>query len=185
MGMRLEYGGSRAHDFSPLASQVPGSRDQIKAAMRSRKICCLGKGPKASSLFCSIDIYHCPMLTLSVPHPTWWGGEHWSCHQIVLKECAERLHGPLIKGRQKAGKRCRMRQVRSPKKRHERLSKRKEALIKGRKGSFPAHGVANEHHDKIDHLVVPHPSARKPHPLLDSFLQTQLAEHMSQNGYFP
>ena len=77
-----------------------------------------------------------------------------------------------------------MRQVRSPKKRHERLSKRKEALIKGRKGSFPAHGVANEHDDKINHFVVPHPSARKPHALLDGFLQTQLAAYMRQQSYF-
>src|SRR5438876_12188645 len=31
--MRLEYRRSRARDFSTLASQVRGSRDQIKAAM--------------------------------------------------------------------------------------------------------------------------------------------------------
>jgi len=85
----------------------------------------------------------------------------------------------VIKGRQKAGKRGRMRQVRSSKQRHERLGKREEALIKSFEGSFPAHGVAKEHHDKINHLVVPHPRARKPHPLLNGFLQTQLAEHMS------
>src|SRR6266704_722965 len=179
MGMRLEHGGSRAHDFSPLASQVPGSSDQIKATMRSRKVCCLGKCSLSGSLFCSIDIYHDPMLALPIPYPTWRGGEHRSCNQVFLKERAERFNGPLIKGGQKAGKRCRMRQVRSPKKRHERFGKREESLIKGREGLFPTHGVAKEHHDKINHLVVSHTSACKPYPLLDGFLETQLAEHMS------
>ena len=91
----------------------------------------------------------------------------------------------MIKGRQKAGQRGGMRQVRSPKQRHERLGKRKKSLMKGLQSSFPAHGVAEEHHDKINHLIVPHTSARKPHALLDGTLQTQLAEHMSQNGHFP
>ncbi len=168
-----------------LRPRYPGAEDQIKAAMRSRKICCLGKGSLSGSLFCSIDVYHCPMLALPVPHPTWRGGERRSCYQIFLKERAEGLHGPVIKGCKKAGKRCGMRQVRSPKKRHERFGKREEALIKSFEGSFPAHGVAKEHHDKINHLVVPHTSARKPHSLLDGFLQTQLAEHMSQNGHLP
>jgi hypothetical protein len=78
-----------------------------------------------------------------------------------------------------------MRQLRSPKQRHERLGKGKKSLIKSREGSFPTHGVAKEHHDKINHLVVPHTSACKPHALLDGFLQTQLAEHMSQHGHLP
>jgi hypothetical protein len=91
----------------------------------------------------------------------------------------------VIKGRQKAGQRGGMRQVRSPKQRHERLGKWEEALIKSREGGFPAHGVTKQHHHKINHLVVSHTSARKPHPLLDGFLQTQLAEHMSQHGHLP
>src|SRR6266566_5050339 len=155
----------------------PTRGEQI--GMRSRKVCCLGKCSLSRSLFCSIDIYHDPMLALPVPYPTWRGGEHRSCHQVFLKERAERFNGPLIKGCQKAGKRCRMRQVRSPKKRHERFGKREESLIKGREGLFPTHGVAKEHHDKINHLVVSHTSACKPYPLLDGFLETQLAEHMS------
>ncbi len=57
--------------------------------------------------------------------------------------------------------------------------------MKGLQGSFSAHGVAQQHHDKINHLVVPHPSARKAHSLLDGFLEAKLAEHMSQNGHFP
>src|SRR5579859_4791999 len=182
--MRLQDCRSRAHDFSPFASQVSGSSDQLKAAMRSRKACGLGKCSLSGSLFCAIDIDHGPLLALPVPYPTWRGGEHRTCHQVVLKERAERLHGPVIKGCQKTGKRGGMRQVRSPKKRHEQFGKREEALVKSRESSFPAHGVAKEHHDKINHLVVPHTSACKPHPLLDGFLQTQLAEHMSQHGYF-
>ena len=89
----------------------------------------------------------------------------------------------MIKGGKKAGKRCRMRQVRSPKKRHERLGKRKEPLIKSLEALFPTHAIAKEHHHKVNDLVVPHASACKPHALLDGFLETQLAEHMSQHGH--
>src|SRR5437016_2215588 len=70
--MRLQDRRSRAYDFSPFASQVAGSRDQLKAAMGRRKVCGLGKCPKASCLFCSIDIYHGPMASQAIPHPTWW-----------------------------------------------------------------------------------------------------------------
>jgi len=67
---------------------------------------------------------------------------------------------------------------------HERLGERKESFIKGRDGSFSAHGVAHEHHDKINDLVVSHTSASKLHSLLNSFLQATVAQHMSQNRHF-
>jgi hypothetical protein len=124
------------------------------------------------------------MLALPVPHPTRWGGKRRSCHEIFLKERAQRLHRGLIKSREIAGKGRGMRQVRSPKQCHERLGKRKEPLRKRLQGSFSAHGVAYEHHDKINHLVVPHPRASKPHALLDGFLQAKLVEHMRQNRHF-
>src|SRR5260370_3729940 len=101
-----------------------------------------------------------------------------------MKEVAQRLDPYLIKGREIAGKGSRMRQVCSPKQCHERLGKRKQSLIKGLERSFPAHGVATEHDDKINHFVVPHPSTCKAHALLDGFLAAQLAEHMRHNGHF-
>ncbi len=63
-------------------------------------------------------------------------------------------------------------------------SLRMESVIKGLKRSFPAHGVAHEHHGKIKHLVVTHPSASKLHPLLDGFQEAKLAQDMSENGHF-
>ena len=124
------------------------------------------------------------MASQAIPHPTRWGSERRACYQIFLKERAQCLHRPLIKGRQKAGKRGRMRQVCSPKQRHERLGKGKESLIKGLQGSFPAHGIAHEHHHKINHLVVPHTSTSKPHSLLNGFQEAQLREHMSHDSHF-
>jgi len=182
--MRLQDRRSRAGDFSPFASQVAGSCDQLKAAMGQRQVCALGKCPKAHCLFCAIDIHHGPLATLPIPHPTSWGSERRSRHQIFLKEYAQCLHRCLLKGREIAGKRRRMRQVCSAKQRHERLGKRKESVIKGLQRAFPAHGVAKEHHHKINHFVVPHTGPRKPHALLDGFLQAQLAEYMRQHGHF-
>lgn len=77
-----------------------------------------------------------------------------------------------------------MRDVRSPKKCPERASKRREPLSKCIEGSFPTHGIAAEHHDKINHLVVPHPSARKAHALLDGFLEAEPVEHMRHDSHF-
>ncbi len=123
-------------------------------------------------------------LALPVPEPTGWAGKWRSRHQIFLKERAQRLHRGLIKGGEKARKRSSMRQVRSAKEGHEGLGEGKESFRKGLDGSFSAHGVAHEHHDKINDLVVSHSSASKLHSLLDGFLQATVAEHMSQNRYF-
>jgi hypothetical protein len=177
--MRLQNGGSRSRYFSALASKIAGSTHLVKSAMRRRKVWRLRKRSLSGCLFCSIDIHHCPMRSQAVPHPTWWGSERRSCHKIFLRRaCAAPPH-LLDQARKKAGKRRGMRQVHSPKKCHERLGKRKESLRKGLQGSFSAYGVAHEHHDKINHLVVTHTSASKPHSLLDGFLEAKLAEHMS------
>src|SRR5438128_1270338 len=121
---------------------------------------------------------------LPLKDPAWWGTERRSCHEIFLKERPQRLHRGLIKGRKKAGERRGMRQVRSPEERHERSSKRREPLRKRLEGSFPAHCIAHEHHDKINHLVVPHTSTSKAHPLLNGFQEAQLGEHMSHDSHF-
>src|ERR1022692_126525 len=129
--MSLQNRCSRACDFSALASQVAGCTDQVKAAMRCRKVGSLRKCSLSGCLLCAIDIHHGPLLALSIPHSSRRGSEYRSCHQIFLKECAQRLHGRLIQGCKKAGKGCRMRQLRSPEKCHERVGKRKKSLIKG------------------------------------------------------
>src|SRR5216684_5472678 len=87
--MRLQDRRSRACDFSPFASQVCGSRDQLKAAVGRGKVCGLGKCPLSNCLFCSIDIHYGPMASQAIPHPTRWGSERRACYQIFLKERAQ------------------------------------------------------------------------------------------------
>jgi len=87
--MRLQNRRSRTCDFSPFASQVCGSRDPLKAAMGRRKVCGLGKCPLSDCLFCAIDIHYGPMGSQAVPHPSRWGSEDRSRHQIFLKERAQ------------------------------------------------------------------------------------------------
>jgi hypothetical protein len=76
-----------------------------------------------------------------------------------------------------------MRQVGSPTQCHERLGKGKESVRQGLPGSFPTHGVADEHDHKINHFVVPHTSACGWYALLDGFLEAQLAEYLRHNGH--
>ena len=104
VGMSLQDRRSRACDFSPLASQVSGCRDQVKAAMRSRKVCGLGKCPLSGRLLCSIDIHHGPMVALPVPHSPRRGGERRSCHQVFLRIACGAPPRELDQGRQESGK---------------------------------------------------------------------------------
>ena len=128
MGMGLSYGRPRSHDFSTLASLIPGSTDLIKAAMRGWQLRRLRKRTLPGYLSGSIDIHHSPVASLSVPHAPRWRTKRRSCHQIFLKERSQRLHRGLIKGCKKAREGRRVRQVCSAKKRHERPCKRSNSL---------------------------------------------------------
>ena len=76
-----------------------------------------------------------------------------------------------------------MRQVRSPKQRHERFGKREESLIKGREGLFPTHGVAKEHHQSGSRSGIAASPAPSERPVKVS-LQAAQAHHElpSSNG---
>src|SRR5438034_5639028 len=69
------------------------------------------------------------------------------------------------------------------KERHEDLGKRQKTFIKGFQRGFTAHGIANEHRDKVNHVVEAKSGASKPHSLLDGFEHPKRGEHMSQNGH--
>jgi hypothetical protein len=50
---------------------------------------------------------------------------------------------------------------------HERTCKRLEPLVEGLQGVFPAHGVAEEYGEKIEHIIAPEAPPCKTHVLSD------------------
>ncbi len=93
------------------------------------------------------------MLTETIPQAS-WGVERLACHEIFLKERPQRLHGCLIKDSKKARERRARGQAMATKERHEDFGKGQESLIKGFEGGFTTKRLANEHHGKIDEIVV-------------------------------
>ena len=181
--MRLEQDRAGAHDFSPFTPQVARSANLVEATMGGGQRLHLRERTLTGGLSRPIHIHDHPLLTRPVEQAT--GRSKWfPSEQIFLKERAECLHTCLVKGCKKAGKRRAMGQVMTPKEGHKRVGKRDEPFIKGQQGGFARNCIADEHHDKIDEVIVTKARAGKPDSLLDGFEQTQMSENLSEGGHF-
>ena len=101
-----------------------------------------------------------------------------------MKERPQRLHRRLIKGRQKPRERRAVWQAISPKERHQCACKRQESLVIRLEGGFAAHGIADKHDDKIDHIIVTEPRSGKAYALLDRFQDANMGEQLSHSTHF-
>ena len=151
--------------------------------MRSGKVFCLGKCPLSCCLFGSIDIDQKPMLSQTIPHPTWWRTERGSCHQILLKEKPEGFDTWLIKSREKTAEGGMTGKGVAAKESHERGSKRPKALVKRFQGGFPTHRISDEDDDKVNRVIETKPGAGKPRPLLDGIQNAKLSKYMGKNDH--
>src|SRR5262249_1654894 len=66
----LQHGGSGSHHFSPFASGVAGSTDQIHATVGGRQLRCLWQRPVSCDLFGSVYISDSPTLPLAIQEST-------------------------------------------------------------------------------------------------------------------
>src|SRR5260370_38897112 len=94
-----------------------------------------------------------PLLPRPVPQATSLV-ERGSRSQILLKERAPRFHSRLIKSGKKAREGRTVRKTMATNERHKRFGKRHKPFIKGKPRGFARNCIANEHHDKIDEVVV-------------------------------
>ena len=67
--MSLQDGGTRADDFSSLASGVARSTQRTEATLGRRKIWCLRQGTLAGGLACPINIEDQPVALGAIPQP--------------------------------------------------------------------------------------------------------------------
>jgi hypothetical protein len=67
---------------------------------------------------------------------------------------------------------------------HEHVGKWSQTCIKGLEAGFTAEGIADEHRDKVDQIVVIKPSASKSHLRFDEVHQTIRFEDLSHKSDF-
>ena len=107
-----------------------------------------------------------------------------TAEQIIEKERAESFDRRLGEIRQKARERGTGGQLVPLKQGHERDGKGLEPLVEGLQGAFPADGVPEEDHQKIDHLVASEAPPRKTHPLIDLSQDSVLAQMRRHQYHF-
>ena len=144
----------------------------------------MGKGSLASRLFGAIDIHDHIRLVAPIPQPARRREGRRSLQQVFLKLRAQRLDSPLIEGSKKARKGGARRQAMATKQRHEDGGEGSKTFIKGLKGRFATERIAQKHDHEIHRVILTKACAGKLHVFLDSFEQTDMAQHLSESCHF-
>jgi len=137
----------------------------------------------AGSLPGTIHIDDDPGFACPVEHTT-GGNKRVSSQQILLKARAQGFHRWLIESGKKAGERRAMRQLVSAKESHERRSPGSEPLVKRLQCRFTQKGIANQHRDKIDQVILAKASAGETHLFLNELKPTSMQEHLGKDRHF-
>ena len=152
--------------------------------MRRRKRWEVGKGSLASRLFGAVHIHDHIWLVEPIPHSARGREGRRSLQQVFLKLRAQRLDSLLIEGGKKARKGRARGQVMATKQRHEDVCKGSKTFIKGLKGRFSTERIAQKHDHEIHRVILTKACAGKLHVFLDSFEQTDMAQHLSESCHF-
>ena len=168
MSMSLQDGGTRSHNFPPFASGVAGGTQGAQAPLWHRPIRCLWQSALAGCLSRAIHIENEEVVPLPIPQSTWMLLFHQrTSQQIFQNKGSQGLDRSLIKRREKAAE-CRTgRQTVASKERHERVCPGLHPLVKAFQRPFGACRIAEEHGDKINHLVPPEAATSKAHLLFN------------------
>src|SRR2546426_12487496 len=102
----------------------------------------------------AIHVHDQPGLSRAIAHLA-RGRERGAGKQDLEKEGTQSFKRGVIKGGKKAGEGRTVRQAMTTKQGQKRFCKGGEAFIKGKPGRFARNGVADQHDDKIDEVVLP------------------------------
>jgi hypothetical protein len=189
--MSLADDGARPDHLPALASGVAGSTHVIQPAKRRGQVFSLRQGARAGGFSRAIEVYDHPGVSRSIHQSpslllvcVVGVGREWATEQIIEKERPQGFDGGLGQCRHKARKRRAGGEVVSFKQRHERTRKGLKPLVEGLQGAFPADGIAEEHREKIDHLIAPEAPPRKTHALSDFGQNIVLAQVCSHQHHF-
>src|SRR5260221_768593 len=183
MGMHLEQDRAGADDFSPFAPLIARCADLIKTTMGSGQRLHLRQCPLTGGLSGPIHIDDYPLFFCPVEEADRrWKRE--AGEQLRLKARAQSLEGSLTKVSKKTRKLRAMGQLMTTKQSHEWFGKRRQPFVKGQQGGFTRKSIANQHGDKIDHVVLAKAGAGEAHPFCDGFQDTLVGENLSEGGHF-
>src|SRR5205807_688762 len=166
MGMGLQDRSASSHDFPALAPGVAGGTQRTQAPLSSRPIWSLGQGPLAGCLARPINIEDQPLSPCSICQP--------ACllfflqrasEQIFKKKRAQSFNRSLIERGEKTRERRAGWQAVASEQGHERAFPGLETLVKAFQRSLTADRIAEEHREKIDHLIAPEAATGKAHLL--------------------
>lgn len=86
---------------------------------------------------------------------------------VLLKERPQGLQAGCVDSSEEARERAAVRQLLTTKQGHEGTGKGRHPLIKGGQGPLSTDGIAKEHRQKIDHVVLTHAPSRQMHLVSD------------------
>jgi hypothetical protein len=182
----LEHRRPGSDSFSPLAPKVAWSTHLIQAALCRWEIRGGWQGTLASSLSRPIHIEDEPLCSLPIPQPArFFLLFQWSGDQIFEKHRAQCIDGCLIESREKATECRAVREAFAPEERHERSGERLDALIERFQRAFAADGIAQQHHGKIDQVVMAEPASGEAHPLFNRRKNTQVPKILRESAVTP
>ena len=72
----------------------------------------------------------------------------------------------------------------APKEGHKHLGKRGEPFIKGQQCGFAGNCIPDEHHHKINEVVLAKTRSCEAHPVLDRFQDSRMLENLSKGCHF-
>jgi hypothetical protein len=106
------------------------------------------------------------VVPVPVPQSTWMLlFPQRTSQQLVQKKASQGLDRSLIQRGEKAAERRTGRQTVAPTERHERVCPGLQPFVKAFQRPFAADGIAEQHGDKINHLVTPEAATSKAHLL--------------------
>ncbi len=186
MRVCLENGRARSDHFAPLAPRIARSADLLQPAVGGRQIRRGWQSSLSGGLPCAIDVEDQGVGSLPIPQPTWFLLLFQrSGHQVFQEERAQRLDRSLVEAGEKAGERRARRQSIPSEQSHEGAGKWLHALIERFQGAFRACRIAQQHSDKVYHLIVTEAATRKAHLLFYGGQHPLVFQEVRDHGHFP
>jgi hypothetical protein len=175
----------RERTTSPrLREVVSRGTDLIQAPPRGWGLWTGGQGTLASRLSRGVDIDDHQAPPPSIRQPADLLLREPVLEALVLKERSQRPHAGLLHIGEKTAQCRAVRQLLAAKERHEGIGKGRQAFEKGGEGRFGTDGIAKEHRDKIDHLVVPSPSTGEVNLFTHRIKDSTLCQVVGEQGDF-
>jgi hypothetical protein len=184
--MRLRDGRTRPDDLPTLAPGVAWCTHSTQPPLGCRQFRRLWQSTLARGLARAIDVEDDSLSACSITQPACLPLFTQRARQPIFnKERAQGFDSSLGETGKKATKRGARWQLLSSEEGHEASGKGLQALVVGFERSLTADSVAQQHRDKVDHLIAPEAVTGKTHTLTDGIKDTLSPKIVDNEGNFP